>query len=56
MSADPEVGRVGHRERASTVRIGAGQTIEHAGGWLAVPERGERYDLIGSSEALRPAG
>lgn len=53
VSADPEVGGLATVGAASTVRIGAGQTIEHAGGWLAVPERGNRYELIGSSEALR---
>lgn len=53
VSADPEVGGLPTVGMASTVTIGAAGVIDYAGGWLAAPERGDAYPLIGTSEALR---
>ncbi|MBW3579852.1 MAG: hypothetical protein KY447_12260 [Actinobacteria bacterium] len=53
VSADPEVGGLPTVGMATTVTVGAGGVIEHAGGWLAEPERGDTYSLVSPSAALR---
>lgn len=53
VSVDPEVGGLPTVGMATTLTIGSGGTIEYAGGWLAVPERGDAYPLVGTTEALR---
>ena len=56
VSADPQVGGLPTVGMASTVTIGAEGAVDHAGGWLAEPQRGDVYALVGTTEALRLLG
>ncbi|MGI8759369.1 MAG: hypothetical protein ACR2K0_08700, partial [Acidimicrobiales bacterium] len=53
VSADPVVGGLPNVGMGSVVSVGDGGEVVFAGGWLAEPQRGDAYPLIGSSEALR---
>lgn len=53
VSADPVVGGLPTVGMGSVVSVGGGGDVAFASGWLAEPQRGDAYPLIGSSEALR---
>ncbi|MGI8759511.1 MAG: hypothetical protein ACR2K0_09425, partial [Acidimicrobiales bacterium] len=53
VSADPVVGGLPTVGMGSVVSVGDGGEVVFAGGWLADPQRGDAYPLVGSSEALR---
>lgn len=52
VSAAPVVDGLPTIGMESSVSVGAGAAIEYANGWLATPERGDRYPLIGTTAAL----
>lgn len=53
VSADPVVGGLPTVGMASMVSVAGGGDVVFASGWLADPQRGDAYPLVGSSEALR---
>lgn len=53
VSADPVVGGLPTVGMGSVVSVGGGGDVVFANGWLADPQRGDAYPLVGSTEALR---